>query len=105
MSDLVGSDQQQGQAVLPEIPPAAPASAVVMVREKGTTENELMSKLASDPRFKKAGIIEEDLISITLEKTHFLGNAKNQIEQVIEKSAKLIVRYSSEATYEPEDIL
>jgi adenylosuccinate lyase len=82
----------------------AVAEALSM-REVGASENKLMAKLASEPRFKEAGISEDELKDLLKEKTHFIGSANEQIDAVVEKSKKIIARYSKAASYEPGDIL
>jgi adenylosuccinate lyase len=75
------------------------------MREQGSVGNCLMNNLASDPAFKEAGITEELLNSLLLDKKHFIGNANMQIDAVIEKCGELIERNRNAASYEPRDIL
>ena len=46
---VAGVHQQQGQAVLPEIPPAPAAPAVIMVGEEGAAEEPPQERLEADP--------------------------------------------------------
>ena len=64
-----------------------------------------MNNLASEPVFKEAGITEELLNSLLLDKKHFIGNADMQIDAVIDKCGDLLERNRTAATYEPRDIL
>ena len=48
-ADAAGVHQQQGQAVLPEVPPAAAAPAVVVVGQKRTAEQPPQKRLETDP--------------------------------------------------------
>ena len=75
------------------------------MREQGSVGNCLMNNLASEPVFKEAGITEELLNSLLLDKKHFIGNANMQIDAVIEKCGELIERNRNAASYEPRDIL
>jgi adenylosuccinate lyase len=75
------------------------------MRELGASGNRLMVNLASEPLFKKAGITEDSLNSILLDKIHFVGNANSQIDAVIKKCWELIERHKKAASYEPGDIL
>lgn len=75
------------------------------MRETGASENRLMTKLASEPRFKDVGITRDEFEKLLLDKSHFIGNANDQIEAVISKSKALINRHSKAASYEPGDIL
>jgi len=65
----------------------------------------LMVNLASEPLFKEAGITEEKLNSLLLDKRHFIGNADGQIDAVMEKCRALLERHKKAASYEPGDIL
>jgi len=75
------------------------------MREHGTSGNLLMTNLASEPVFKEAGITEEKLSVLLLDKRHFIGNADRQIDAVIEKCGELLERHRNAASYEPGDIL
>jgi len=75
------------------------------MREQGASGNRLMVNLASEPVFKEAGITEEKLNMLLLDKRHFIGNADSQIDSVIEKCGSLFERHEKAASYEPGDIL
>ncbi len=75
------------------------------MREKGTSENKLIVRLAMDPVFKEAGISIEELSKVVEDKKHFIGNALEQIDEVRRKSKPLLDRYEEEAGYEPREIL
>ena len=75
------------------------------MREQGSSGNRLMVNLASEPVFRKAGITEEKLNTLLLDKRHFIGNADRQIDAVIEKCGALLERHGKAASYEPGDIL
>ncbi len=77
----------------------------LQMREEGAGENHLMSKLADEPIFHEAGITKELLNNLLLDKRHFIGNAERQIDAVVEKCKPLLEKYSTEAAYEPGDIL
>jgi adenylosuccinate lyase len=80
-------------------------SEALNMREKGISENRLIERLSQDPVFKEAGISLEELEKIVSDKRHFIGNAVEQIEQVKRKCKPILEKYSSEAAYEPKDIL
>jgi adenylosuccinate lyase len=80
-------------------------SEALKMREEGSTSNKLIDKLAKEPEFIKAGITKEILEALLVDKSHFLGNAKTQIDYIIEKAKPLLDKYSDEARYEPNDIL
>ena len=75
------------------------------MRESGASENRLMSKLASEKRFIEAGINEDELNKLLEDKSHFIGNAHEQIDAVVLKSREILGRHSKAAAYEPGDIL
>ena len=75
------------------------------MREIGASENRLMTKLASEPRFIDAGITEVELNNLLLDKAHFIGSANEQIDAVVQKSRVLLERHTKAAAYEPGDIL
>ena len=81
----------------------AVAEAIAM-REKGTVPR-LAEKLAEDTVFKNADITEGQIASILADKTHFVGNAAEQIDRVIQKAAPLLERHPEAAQYEAGDIL
>ena len=81
----------------------AVAEAIAM-REKGTTPR-LAEKIAKDAVFKNAGITEGQIASILADKTHFVGNAAEQIDRVIQKASSLLERHPEAAQYEAGDIL
>ncbi|MCG6879297.1 MAG: adenylosuccinate lyase [Deltaproteobacteria bacterium] len=81
----------------------AVAEAIAM-REKGSAPR-LAEKLAEDAVFKNVGITEGQIVSILADKKHFVGNAAEQIDRVIQKAASLLERHPEAAQYEAGDIL
>jgi len=81
----------------------AVAEAMAM-RQEGTTPR-LSRRLANDEIFKGAGISEVRLDAILKDTGHFVGNARDQIEQVRSRAEPVLQRYSDAARYEPGDIL
>ncbi|MBQ03334.1 adenylosuccinate lyase [Candidatus Bathyarchaeota archaeon] len=75
------------------------------MREQGTQKNKLVHSLAQDSDFKASGITADELNEILKDRTRFIGNAYNQIDAVKAKVQPLIQRHSTEAQYEPKDIL
>lgn len=75
------------------------------LREEGAGENMLIEKLASEQVFVDAGITRQELDALLVDKSHFIGNAAGQIDAVVRKCAELLEKYSSEAAYEPGEIL
>lgn len=75
------------------------------MRESGSSENQLAENLANDSAFIEAGITRESINQILSERTHFVGNALEQIDDVAEQARRLIGRYKEESEYEPLPIL
>ena len=75
------------------------------MRETGSLENRLAESLSADPVFAEKGITAETITEILSDESDFIGNAYEQIEDVISAAEKIINRYSKEAEYEPEEIL
>lgn len=75
------------------------------MRETGDNSNLLLEKLADEQLFKDAGITRVMLFDILNDKSHFLGNAENQIDAIIEKANPILEKYRKESKYEPIDIL
>lgn len=73
--------------------------------KEGAYEPKLIEKLSEDPIFIKHNITKKDLENITSNKSHFIGNAYEQIAKVTEDSLPLLNKYSKEAEYKPGDIL
>ena len=80
-------------------------SEALKMREEGSDSNMLLMRLIEEPEFKSIGITKSMLMNVIRDKRHFLGNAENQIIQVMLKAEPILSRYKREAAYEPEDIL
>jgi len=81
----------------------AVAEAMAM-RQEGTMPR-LSQRLANDEVFQTAGIGEARLDAILKDTRHFVGNAREQIQQVQSKAEALLRRHADSARYEPGDIL
>ena len=82
----------------------ATAEALRM-RKEGSTENRVAELIASDPIFSNIGINREDIQIILTDRAHFVGNARNQIDEVAAKAQEFTSKYLLESTYEPSGIL
>jgi len=80
-------------------------SEALKMREEGSDTNMLLMRLTEEPEFKNIGITKSMLTNVLLDKRHFLGNAENQITQVMLNAEQILSCYKKEAMYEPEDIL
>ncbi|MBW1780064.1 MAG: adenylosuccinate lyase [Deltaproteobacteria bacterium] len=81
----------------------AVAEAMAM-RQQGAIPR-LPQRLADDDLFKAAGIAEAQINAILEDTRHFVGNAREQIEQVRFKAGPLLKQYADAAGYEPGEIL
>jgi len=81
----------------------AVAEAMAM-RQEGAAPR-LFERLANDEVFKKVGITQVRLDALINETRHFVGNARQQIEQVRSKADPILQRFAVAARYEPGDIL
>jgi len=75
------------------------------MRERGISDNRLVELLAGEPVFKAVGVTPKELRRVLRDKSHFVGNAYQQILAVKEKAAPLLKKYGKEAAYEPGAIL
>jgi len=93
-----GMGREEAHAIIKKY---AVKSALEM-RETGNPENSFVPMLTSDPEFE---VTEPEIRKILSDKTHFVGNAREQINFVSEKTRSLIDKYPTEALYEPDSIL
>jgi adenylosuccinate lyase len=100
MAVKAGVGREQGHSIIKKY---AVAEALQM-RVEGQPPA-LAEKLARDPVFKKAGITVEHIQAVLKEQAHFLGNAREQIQNVTAKAEGLLKKYPEGAQYEPGEIL
>ncbi|MDD2823186.1 MAG: lyase family protein [Candidatus Daviesbacteria bacterium] len=72
------------------------------MREKGSTGNDLLDRLAEDPDF---GVPKEKLEKALSNPMEFVGSAPKQITDFINKVEPIIKKYPEAAAYMPEEIL
>jgi len=75
---------------------------VLRMRETGSSENNLAKLLGSD---SESPLKEDEIRRMLEDRMHFVGNAREQIYSVKEKSTELLSKYPAEASYEPKPIL
>jgi len=75
------------------------------MRREGSRENRVAELLVSDPAFSSVGITKSDIEGIIADRSHFIGSAKRQIDEVAVRALDFIYRYSTESSYEPREIL
>jgi len=72
------------------------------MRESGRTDNDLLDRLAADPRI---GISREDLEALIAAPLEFTGDAGRQVRKVAERVEVITARFPEAAGYRPGDIL
>ena len=72
------------------------------MREQGRNENDLMDRLAQDPRL---GLDRSELQTLLGQPLEFVGNARTQVQAFVSRSTKVVQSYPSAATYVPGEIL
>ncbi len=77
-------------------------AAALARRERGTTETDLLGRLADDSRLP---LDRPALDNLLADPSTFVGNAENQVEAVIQKIADVVAARPVAASYDPEPIL
>ena len=77
-------------------------AAALARREQGTTETDLLGRLADDSRLP---LDRPALDNLLADPSTFVGNAENQVEAVIQKIADVVAARPVAASYDPEPIL
>jgi adenylosuccinate lyase len=72
------------------------------MRERGTERNDLLERLAADPRL---GLTTEQLESLVAEPIEFTGGARAQVAAVVDEIEHLVAERPDAAIYTPEPIL
>jgi adenylosuccinate lyase len=72
------------------------------MRERGTTHNDLLDRLAADARL---GLDRTALAPLLDEPLAFAGNAAGQVDAVVAEVGKVVARHPDAATYSPSPIL
>jgi adenylosuccinate lyase len=77
-------------------------SVALAMREDGQGENDLLARLAGDPRLD---LSEAELLDLVAEPLSFTGAAASQVRAVADRVAVIVDRYPDAASYRPGDIL
>jgi adenylosuccinate lyase len=72
------------------------------LREGRDAENDLLDRLADDPRL---GLDRESLGRLIDDPLEFTGAARAQVGRVVEQVAAVVARYPDAGAYAPGDIL
>jgi adenylosuccinate lyase len=78
------------------------AVAVALEMRQGRADNDLLTRLATDPRL---GLDETEVRALVAEPLGFTGAAVAQVEQVCAQVERLVERHPEAAAYSPGDIL
>jgi adenylosuccinate lyase len=77
-------------------------AVALAMREQGGGENDLLTRLAADPRL---GLSAADVDQLVADPRVFVGAASAQVEQVCGAIAEVLARYPEAAAYRPSPIL
>jgi adenylosuccinate lyase len=77
-------------------------AVALAMREQGAGENDLLDRLAADPRL---GLSIEDLRGLVAEPLAFTGAAGSQIRAVCDRIAAITAAFPDAAAYRPGEIL
>lgn len=77
-------------------------AVALAMRESGQVENDLLERLASDPRL---GMSAQELAGLVAEPLSFTGAAASQVRAVADRVAAIVGRHPDAASYRPGDIL
>ena len=72
------------------------------MREKGSEGNDLLDRLAADPRLK---LSQGDLAVVVADPLSFTGAAAEQVAVFASRAADVVARHPIAAHYDPEEIL
>jgi adenylosuccinate lyase len=77
-------------------------AAALAMRDKGAPENDLLDRLAADPRL---GLSRERIAALVAEPAAFAGAASAQVAAVADRISAVIARYPHAVAYQPPPIL
>jgi adenylosuccinate lyase len=77
-------------------------AVALAMREEGQGDNDLLARLAGDPRL---GLSEDELLALVAEPLAFTGAAASQVRAVAERAGDICERFPDAASYRPGDIL
>jgi adenylosuccinate lyase len=77
-------------------------AVALAMRETGAADNDLIDRLAADPRL---ALSRQDLTALIAEPVSFTGAARSQVDRVTEQIADVVAAHSGAAAYTPRSIL
>jgi adenylosuccinate lyase len=72
------------------------------MREQGREHNDLLQRLAADPRL---GLSQQQLASALEEPLSFVGTAPEQVQAFVAQVQPIVSKYPEAAKYQPEPML
>lgn len=91
-----------GREVAHEVIKEHAVAVALAMREKGTTENDLFDRLATDGRL---GLTRAEIDALVDDRSAFAGAAPAQVRAVADRVAKVVAAHPAAATYHPAPIL
>jgi adenylosuccinate lyase len=72
------------------------------MRERAAAQNDLLDRLAADPRL---GLTRGQLDDVLGEPLSFAGTAQSQVQAIVDQVGKIVARYPAAAAYDPSPIV
>ncbi|WP_329105346.1 adenylosuccinate lyase [Micromonospora sp. NBC_01699] len=91
-----------GREVAHEVIKEHAVAVALAMREKGTTENDLFDRLATDGRL---GLGRAEIDTLVADRSAFAGAASAQVRAVADRVAEVVATHPKAAGYEPAPIL
>jgi adenylosuccinate lyase len=91
-----------GREVAHEVIKEHAVAVGLAMREEGAERNDLLDRLAADPRLP---LDRAALDALLADRVSFTGMAGAQVAEVVERVAKVLERFGDAAGYRPEPIL
>ena len=91
-----------GREVAHEVIKEHAVAVALAMREQGTGENDLLDRLAADPRLPLDRPALEELVG---EPLTFVGTAEAQVKAFVDQVALVVARHPDAAAYRPEPLL
>jgi adenylosuccinate lyase len=77
-------------------------AAALRLREEGAEGNDLLERLAADPRL---GLASDELAGVLARPLDFVGSAPRQVATFVDEVQRLVAADPEAAAYRPGDIL
>jgi adenylosuccinate lyase len=91
-----------GREVVHEVIKEHAVAVALQMRQKGLTDNDLLSRLAADRRLRLSA---NELEALVADRLSFAGTAVDQVDAVLAKIEKLVAENPEAAAYRPAAIV